>query len=432
MPRFRLGFSAVFHGPEAVLHVLSERGVRRFFAAPLRAQQLDLGRCPPDWQDYQPTVRLDRLMRIVAEANLRRRELDPWARPGPILRAERRSAAECRALETAAAVNSFIRAVGEGLWTAAARFRSCGRQFTLLRYLQQVPLLLRLRANPALLFAALANAATGADENDALALLSEAASTPPCALARRLGFPNDRFLRRVSPEDLDEERVEKLRALSRQSQARRTLSHLKRITGDVIELMSDPDAAPCLDNRFIEELGRDGAAGNLPTANEVAGLLRFLGQCSDRPVRLQGVQQFWRLCESHPALELVGLGDLESLLQVRLPGPPVPEEPGYARALKTIRLLITESAQMHNCVAGQYEKVLDGRAYYYRIEGGWGMPRGTMEIVPRDGIWRISQIVGPHNTHYPARYARSAAIWLADRQGILNEEACLAALHDDG
>jgi hypothetical protein len=88
--------------------------------------------------------------------------------------------------------------------------------------------------------------------------------------------------------------------------------------------------------------------------------------------------------------------------------------------------LIAESVKMHHCVAGQFEKVLRGEAYYYHIEG-WGMPRGTMEICFDGEIWRIAQIVGTGNQRFPSEYLRHAAIWLADRQRINDETLCCPA-----
>jgi len=427
MSRFHTSFTAHFHASEAVLHLVSVRGVRRIQARSMRAERLRLDRNPPAWEPYCPRLRFDRLFRLVNAAADREFSLIDGHCQEPDDSLQRISADEQRSLKTARAVNRFIRAAGEDFCRTAARFTAGNEQHLFVRYLQLVPGLMRLRSNAPLLFALFTAAKTLGDDRDVVSFLQEADREPSRQIARRLGFPNARMLGRVSPDRLDASLLAKLRRLCTASASRRTLSHLERITPDVIRLMADPDIAPQLDNRFLMEMGMPSRFDDKdpPSAEEVVTLLTFLNQYRDTPIRIRSVRHFWRLLNRCPAMELLREGNLASLLSTRLPPPPIPEEQGYATALRTPRELIAESVQMQNCVAGLYGKVLQREAYYYRIERSWGFPRATMEIVRDDDCWRIAQVVCPRNTPFPRPYLRNLAVWLADKQGIEDEVMCL-------
>lgn len=414
MPRCRLLFTAVFHDRDAVLHVHSRQSVQRLFAVPLAAERLDLDQCPAAWVACRPRVRFHRLLRWAGCAENQVVE-SGWRRP--------RLYHE-RDLKSSAAIAGFIRATGDILCRTVAQFRDCREQFLFLQCLQSAPAVLRFQDNPALVYAAIDEARRCDDEGQCAALLDTMATASARDLARSLGFPNDHFLRRVAAGHLTAGRLATLRDLCRLRRERRVLSHLKQITGDVIELLADPEMADHLDNRFLEQMGHNGAGERLPTATEVNRLITYLRQVSDRPVRIMSLEHFWRIRDRNPALEYVAPEDLNSLLAMNFGKPPVCDEPGFVSALRTGRQLLAESMKMRNCVAGQYEKVLSGKAWYYHIEGTWGMPRGTMEIVPEGEIWRISQIVGPGNRRFPLNCVRHAAIWLAEQQHIPDERLC--------
>ena len=110
-----------------------------------------------------------------------------------------------------------------------------------------------------------------------------------------------------------------------------------------------------------------------------------------------------------------------------LPPPPLADEPGYAVALRTLRMMILESVEMHNC-SGWHEPlvaaVCDGREYLYRIEPNWGLPRATMRLVRKGATWRIGEVQRRRNQQLDPALVRCLAVWVADRQGIADETRC--------
>lgn len=401
-----------FHVHDAVLHIRSRRGgVKRIFAMPVTAEQLDLSQCPPAWISWEPAIRFHRLLRAAEKSNDATRHPFDFGR-GLQLPSDGDS-------EKSLAVSGFLNAIGADLCATVAKFRSCQEQCALLKQLQIAPTILSLQKNPPLLFAAITEARRWAADCDVGVLLDRMAAMPLRDLARSFGFPNDLFLRRVRASEVTTGLLDALRDICRDRNTQRFLSHQYCITADVVALLHNRPIAEHLDYRFLKQLLRRDDILPLPSAGQVAGLVDFLRLAGRRTFRISSLKQFWRLRSCNPALEFIF--DVRRLASMTFGEPPIPDEPGFITALRTGPELIRESFEMHHCAAGRCALVLNRRAYYYRIDGTWGMPRGTMEIVPAGGHWRISQIVAPCNKRFPEAYIRHAALWLAERQHVYDE-----------
>lgn len=294
----------------------------------------------------------------------------------------------------------------------------------LVESLQRVPDLVRLLDAPQLLAAVCLTAADEPLDACRIRLLRAAAGTPRRQLARDLQLPSLKTLRRLVGAALTRRHLQDLAALRHDRFALRVLRHAPRITPVMLDALSDPVCRRQTAAGFHNQLACPASDFSLRGAR-LRRLCEFLGvyRPGCKLVSPRQAEQLYLkygpLLRTHRRAVVGGRS---------LPSPPWPDEPDYAIALRTYKMLVQESVDMGNCCGSHLPLLADvrkGRSYLYRIEGSWGLPRATMEIVRDDDCWRIGIVQLRHGRRLDADRTLSLAVWLADRQGIADERECL-------
>jgi hypothetical protein len=215
-----------------------------------------------------------------------------------------------------------------------------------------------------------------------------------------LGFPatetTRRILAKIAPEALTVERLLYLRLALADEGGVKVLSHLERINGAVLSLVTHHKLKPYTTPRFLEDISRDTSrhGGNVPVLVLLRDTLRMAEevQWKDCPrvfcslQRLQGVhdQLIRRLNRVDVDVRCRNVAPYVT----RFPSPPFVGT-AHIRPLETPRALIEEGVAMCHCVGSYTRAVNQGSVYIYQV---LAPIRATLGIMERDGRWLLWQL----------------------------------------
>jgi len=282
-----------------------------------------------------------------------------------------------------------------------------------------VPNLTRLLDTPGLLAAVCLDADGGVDRDK----LSVAALTAHRTLAWQLGMPSLRILRRLTGGVLSEVRLQRLRELFADRQALQLLRHAPRICPAIVDSLSRADVRPHVANSFIGEISKSPL--DAPRARDVIALGGFLHEFLP-DTAIQSLRHYDRLWEEHG--EQINAHASAVRRPSAFPQPPWDDEPGYAVAIRTPRALVAESVTMRNCsgvLPAFNREIRRGNSYFFHVEGHWGLPEATMLCVKDGDHWRIDDVRAQGNCMIEQRYVRILALWVAERQELLDAKLCM-------
>lgn len=289
--------------------------------------------------------------------------------------------------------------------------------------LMSVPALTRFLDTPGLLAVACLNA-RHCGEGERVGVLTKAAQTSHRDLAVSHGIPSLAVLRRMTGRALSPSWLGRLKRLFRDGSDLRFLRHAHFVSPTLIVCLSRPELRRHYSNRFLAEIGQTPGVDR-PPWRDVRCLGEFLSDLLPN-TKVQSLGHYHGLWDHyHRSICRHGLAVRQ---ENEFPEPPWEDEAGYAVALRTQVELIGESIAMQNCASTSeelLEEIERGTGYFFRVERNWGMPRATLYCVKKDGIWRIDQVKQRRNRPVPRSIVRCLALWIAQKQGIEDEQKCM-------
>lgn len=292
------------------------------------------------------------------------------------------------------------------------------------RSLMAVPKLARFLDTPGLLTAVCLDGSRPGAQGAAIDYLEQAARTSHRTLARDLGLPGLSVLRRLTGDALNTDCLAALKRLTVDGSAMRIIRHAAKVSLVLIVSLDDPTIRSHATTGFLAEVGytRRRWRPRLPKLTELAA---FLSEY--RPTTtINSIGHFKDLRRRY--YELIGSHRFGCREQPHFPSPPWPGELGYAMPLKSWDELIRESIEMKNCVGedpAYMHNIEQGRTYFYRVEQAWGMSRATVYVEKHQDLWRIKEARTKCNQPLRRQELRCLATWIANQQGIEDEQLCL-------
>jgi hypothetical protein len=215
-----------------------------------------------------------------------------------------------------------------------------------------------------------------------------------------LGFPatetTRRILAKIAPEALTVERLLYLRLALANEGVVKVLSHLERINGAVLSLVTHNKLKPYTTPRFLEDVSRDTSrhgqsATVLDLMRDTLKMAEEI-QWKDCPRVFCSLQ---RLQDVHDQLirRLNRMNVDERCKRVasyvtRFPSPPFIGT-AHIRPLETPRALIEEGVAMRHCVGSYTNAMNEGSVYIYQV---LDPIRATLEIIESEGSWYPGQL----------------------------------------
>ena len=291
------------------------------------------------------------------------------------------------------------------------------------------PRLVWLFDTPGLLVAACLDAAPH-PEPDRSERLRRAAEIPHRRLAAELGVPSLKMLRRLTGDALNAGHMARLRTACSDTYSFRILRHARYVSPALIDALTLDGVREHYQSGYLHEVGTRCRI-YCPKPEHVVGLGLFLHKyrpnvrITSMEVYHDSLDKYWQPMRRHEAICQIG---------IRFTDPPWPDEPGYVVALRTPHDLLAESVIMDNCAgwASQFTDAVEaGRGYCYKVEGNLGLPRATLYCVRGEDCWRIGELRGRRNRQLAQYIVRRVAVWVAERQGLRDEEACLPRLNEE-
>jgi hypothetical protein len=271
-----------------------------------------------------------------------------------------------------------------------------------------------LEINPALVFALAV-----ASRNEArFCLPPDPGELRQRELAFYLRFPESeavvRILRKIPPEALSEDRLNRLRNAVASPELLKALSHLAVVSAAVIALTTEQLLFTSVTPSFLAEVAQDdgGAEGE-----GVAVLLRESLQMRAQmdPGRSVRVDSLARLRQVHGEL----LRDYARWVEARIeaskfPPPPVPSLLGVVEPLDSAEQLVLEGRQQSNCVASYAPRVREGRVFIYRV---LQPERATLSLIRTEaGRWEIGELKASRNRPVSEQTLDLVEQWLSEWQ----------------
>ncbi len=289
--------------------------------------------------------------------------------------------------------------------------------------LMRTPALTRLLDTPGLLAAVCVDASKLSDD-DCGTYLNRVAATPHRKLASDVGLPSLSVLRRMTGESLSSDHFGAMRRLFAEKRELRFLWHARYISSVIIESLSNQVVRAHASNGYLSELGQLKRRDR-PHARDARRLAAFLHEFVPS-MSVQSMRHFDRLWNDY--YEQLMQYQVVSRRGNQLREPPWPDEVGYALALRTRTELIAESLAMRNCagvVPYMMKAVKKGVGYFFRIEANWGLPRATLYCVKDGDFWRVEDARCRFNQPVTTKFVRCMALWVAQKQGLENEQLCM-------
>lgn len=300
-------------------------------------------------------------------------------------------------------------------------------QWPALRAIAHAPALVDLTySNPALFLTLLSPSTYGvARRLPRPATLRRLAPLRQREILRWLGLPKEESLARtfakVPVRGLRRWTLRRLVALAGDAEARKRLSHLRRLADTALWLLDSPERRAATSQVLLAEVARERRRDRrLTFAMQFRETLRILAILDRRPPE-RGYQSMRQVERVHGDLswEATVRGKLFDGQNDPFPGPPYPEEDWIA-PIRTPAELIREAEEQHNCVAAYIEDAREGRSYFYRV---LSPERATLEL-SRDalGTWSLYDIRTIDNGVSSATTWQAAQNWLRREWPVEVEE----------
>lgn len=210
-------------------------------------------------------------------------------------------------------------------------------------------------------------------------------------IMRWLGFPSmesaRRIMAKISLSDLTIPRLLNLRRAIENATLSKTLAHLPRINGFILDVVGSW-YEPLVRPSFLHEVAalqvRIHGEDPLQFLKDTMRMSRELGG------RLpNGFGSIAQLVRTHDGLSGWHRQHVPpQLLSLSLPSPPFEGTPGIV-PLTSPAEVIREAHEMHNCCSSYIQRIADGACYLYRV---LAPVRATLELVRWEGGWRVGQL----------------------------------------
>jgi len=290
-------------------------------------------------------------------------------------------------------------------------------QWLALRAFAQAPSLVDLSwANPALLLTLLTPPTYGLSRRPPRpATLRRLAPRRQRDILGWLGMPKEESLARtfakVPVRGLRRWTLRRLVAVARDAEARRRLSHLRRLSDTALWLLDSPERRAAASQVLLDEVARERQRSRrLTFAMQFGETLRMLAILDRRPPG-RGYRSMAQVERAHGRMtwEALVRGKLFDGQNDPFPRPPYPGE-DWIEPIRTPGELIREAEEQHNCVAAYIEDAREGDSSFYRV---LAPQRATLELRRgRDGKWNVADIRTIDNGVASADTRRAVRHWL--------------------
>jgi len=318
------------------------------------------------WRGFTPGRPITKCRREISTLSLRIRRESPEPSAGSVASGppSRKVAALTRHRE---ALEAALASLPDPVLAAVSRLSI--DQWAALRAFHHAPQLADLsRVNPALLLTLLAPRTYGLRRRpprpDTFRRLAKGRQRE---ILRWLELPPEESLARtfakVSPRGLRRWTLRRLVALARDAEARKRLSHLRRISDTALWLLDSPERRAAASQTLLDEVARERRRDRrLTFAMQFAETLRILAILDRRPPE-KGYRSMRQVERTHEEIswEARVRGKLFDGQNDPFPRPPYPEEEWIA-PIRTPAELIREAEEQHNCVAAYIDDAREGRA----------------------------------------------------------------------
>lgn len=225
-----------------------------------------------------------------------------------------------------------------------------------------------------------------------------------------LGLPAEESLARtfakVPLRGLRRWTLRRLVALARDAEARKRLSHLRRLSDTALWLLDASERRAATSQALLDEVSRERQwSRRLTFAMQFRETLRMLA-ILDRSRPERGYRSMAQVERAHEELTWAALvrGKLFDGQNDPFPRPPWSGE-DWIEPIRTLAELIREAEEQHNCVAAYIESAREGDSSFYRV---LAPERVTLELRRKGpGEWEVSDLRTIDNG------VASAATWRA-------------------
>lgn len=240
-----------------------------------------------------------------------------------------------------------------------------------------------------------------------------------------LGLPREESLARtfakVPVRGLRRWTLRRLVALARDAEARRRLSHLRRLSDTALWILDSPERRAAASQVLLDEVARERLRNRrLTFAMQLRETLRILAILDRRPPG-RGYRSMAQIERAHEQLtwEALVRGKLFDGQNDPFPRPPYSGE-DWIEPIRTPGELIREAEEQHNCVAAYIDDAREGRSSFYRV---LAPERATLELRRRaTGEWDICDLRTIDNGVAPAATWWAVKRWLKAEWPVEVEE----------
>jgi hypothetical protein len=215
-----------------------------------------------------------------------------------------------------------------------------------------------------------------------------------------------RILGKIPPEAVDLVLLYRLRKVAQSPALVKLLTHLDRLSFDVVELLWDEEFRPHAGFGLLRDAGRSNQDKQYfpRLLRDTLWMMRSIrGQATSIVVNssLSLHCRHGALAEQIRKQDRVPPGTV-----FRLPPAHTSRE---ILPITTGEQLALEGRQQHNCVASYWQRILAGELYIYKM---FSPERATIALEFDGRTWTLGQIAGPFNASAASETIRAAKVWL--------------------